>query len=225
VRIEEAEYIGETLAALETRSISPVLNLGSSTEQFRQTTKPHIHKHVFQPLLDRHVSVVHADLKAERGVDISGNIFAEDTQARLRLVQPRLIMCCNMFEHVKDRIALSQAIDGLAGKGDYVLVSVPYSYPLHLDPIDTYFRPSPEQLCRLFPNFRLLQGKIIDSTTYLQDIALNARRGEELLKLGKRLITFFYPFYPPGEWRRRHHRLSWLFRRYKITVVLLRKDL
>ena len=66
------------------------------------------------------------------------------------------MMACNILEHIpQDRFdAFVSALDSIVRPGACLAISVPYSYPLHLDPIDSYFRPSPDELALMFELMR-----------------------------------------------------------------------
>src|SRR5690242_14926952 len=97
---DEANTIGRLLNSLPADSISPVVNLGSSTRVFREVYQPFISELLFQPLASRGVSIVHADIKPDDGVDIVGDIDDPSFQARLRETGARLVLCSNMLEHI-----------------------------------------------------------------------------------------------------------------------------
>jgi SAM-dependent methyltransferase len=223
MRRSEARQVGGILAELPVDAISPCLNLGSSTRHFREIYQPHIHEYLFRPLEMRAVHVVHADLKEDDGVDIAGDIYDPETIEKIRTVDPHLVLCCNMFEHVTDREHLATSIDALVKPGGYVLLTVPFSYPLHYDPIDTYFRPSPEELAALFPNFHMVRSLIVSDATYLQDL----RRKHSLAGLLRHFLRsglkFFAVWQGKRKWLGHFHRYLWLLRPYKETVVLLQK--
>lgn len=224
MRTGEARHIGKLLDELPARDISPCLNLGSATREFRETDQPHIDEYLFRPLGKRAVKVVHADLKEDEGVDIAGDIYDLSIHEKIHSLGPRLILCCNMFEHVTDRARLAALLTNLTPEGGYVLLTVPFSYPLHYDPIDTYFRPSPEELATLFPNFHKVDSIILSDTTYLQDL----RRANNLTGLlghfGKSLLKFAAIWRGKQKWLSHLHRYFWLFRPYKVTLLLLRKN-
>lgn len=210
MRPEEAQWIGNFLATA--RDISPVLELGSSTLSFRTKEKPHIDKFVHAPLREKGVKVVTTDLKEGDGIDISGNFYEPHIEAKLRAIGAKSILCCNIFEHIEDRTVFAAKCDSLLPAGGFLVVTVPYSYPLHLDPIDTYFRPGPAGIAALFPSYRVVQEGVIESsdpfdpTEFLLAIAKSALLRGGLLKTKARL-----------------HRLLWSFRPYKISAVVLQK--
>ena len=47
----------------------------------------------------------------------------------------------------------------------WLIVTVPFSYPYHRDPIDTMYRPSPSELSQLFAGARMLDGTILGAGT------------------------------------------------------------
>ncbi|MFY0534931.1 hypothetical protein [Nannocystis pusilla] len=134
------------------RGAVPLLNLGSSDLHFRTEVQPWIDREVFAPLRARGAAIVHSDLKTLPGVDIAADALSEAGLSRLRAVGARAILCCNMLEHVTDRAALAERLAALVPAGGLLVVTVPFSYPYHPDPIDTYYRPDPEDMSReLFP--------------------------------------------------------------------------
>lgn len=223
MRVSEAKYIREILGKIESNLLSPCIDLGSSTSHFRKIIKPHIEQQIMAPLESRGVQVIHSDLKVGEGVDLPGDIFESTTQSEIKLIQPKLILCCNMLEHVQNLKEIVNILSSLLPVNGFLLVSVPHSYPIHMDPIDTYFRPTPEEVSQLFTEFICVESSIVASSSYLQDILSGANSLVHLKKLAKKLITCFNPFYGRKEWKRRHHRLFWLFRQYRITVILLKK--
>ena len=61
----------------------------------------------------------------------------------------KCVLCCNILEHVADREAFARVCDQILSPGGTIVVSVPQSYPLHMDPIDTYYRPMPAEIAQL----------------------------------------------------------------------------
>ena len=80
---DESVWIGTALLNLnKNNTLSPLLNVGSSTKQFREVEQKCIHENIFAPLEKGGVVVHHLDMKKEDGVDIVGDltvaIFAND---------------------------------------------------------------------------------------------------------------------------------------------------
>lgn len=220
MRPEEAQWVGEVLARLGAERISPVLELGSSTLAFRTVEKPHIDRLVHAPLRALGVKVVHCDLKAEPGVDISGDIYDPAVREAVKAVGARCVLCCNILEHLTDREAFIRTCDEVLSPGGVLVLTVPYSYPLHLDPIDTYYRPTPEALRALLPGYALVEAKVIRSGSHLSDLR---ERGGAVREL---LATLWRSLVLRGGVARtqaRLHRLGWLFRPYLMSAVVLEK--
>lgn len=149
---DEAAWLGALLADLPDDAF-PLLNLASGTRHFRRVQQPFIHELVFQPLAQRGVKVIHADLKKDEGVDVSFD-FTDDME-RKRLVEDvgeaHTVVCCNMLEHLA--ISPQEAADHLIELvriGGYLVLTVPRRYGYHPDPIDNGYRPTPQQLGGLF---------------------------------------------------------------------------
>jgi hypothetical protein len=113
MRPAEARWIAAQLADLPREQISPLVNIGSSTAEFRQVRQPHIESLIFAPLRDRGVEVIHTDLKPEAGVDIAGDLGDPAVQAELRARRPRAALTSNLLEHVTRPAELAQAIGAL----------------------------------------------------------------------------------------------------------------
>lgn len=64
--------------------------------------KPHIHREIFAALESRRVQVLHMDLKADDGVNIVGDIYDPAFQEEIRRIGAKLLMCCNILEHLQD---------------------------------------------------------------------------------------------------------------------------
>lgn len=218
MRREEAAWIGEALAQIAPEALSPLLEVGSSTGHFRRVVQPHIDTLIHAPLRARGVRVVHADLREGEGIDIAGDIYDPVVFERLRAVGANSVLCCNMFEHVVDRALLASRLQELAA-GRHLIVTVPYSYPIHLDPIDTYFRPSPEGIAALFPGSTAIASAIIESDSYGAEMTARGGRARRLLTQARHLLAVWVG---PRRWVARNHRLLWLTRPYRISAVVLR---
>jgi len=95
---------------------------------------------------------------------------------------------------------------------------VPYSYPYHADPIDTLYRPSPKELCALFPGYEVLEARTIESESYGDEFVAGGP-----FRMMRKVLRMFFPFVRPKRWFSHAHRMLWLFRPYKLSGVVLRK--
>src|SRR4051812_32056880 len=218
MRRQEAAWVGEKLHTLACPHV--VLNIGSGSKRFREVSKPYINGEIFDPLTRRGAAVVHADLKAGEGVDIGGDLFDAGVQARLRELHPQTVLACNIFEHLtKDcRERFPAVLDALVPAGGVLVITVPYSYPYHADPIDTLYRPCPEELCACFPGYEVLYAQVIRSESYGQEFVAGGPA-----RMVRKVLRMFFPFVRPKRWLSHAHRMLWLFRPYELTGVVLRK--
>ncbi|QIK79266.1 hypothetical protein G7077_10510 [Sphingomonas piscis] len=212
MRIEEAQVVADWVRDLALPAGSVCLNIGSSTEAFRRSMQPHVGL-LFDQLQEAGLRIVHCDMKRADGVDEVGDVLDPAFQDRLRRYDADLLICSNLLEHLVDPAPFAEACASLVKPGGWALVTVPYSYPYHADPIDTMFRPSPEELVRLFRGWEIERGQILDCGHF--------RPGRQALinHLGRVAM----PFYRRDRWWPMAHRLLWLFRRYRQTVLLARK--
>ncbi len=152
----EAAWLGRRLGEIAIRDLSPMLSVGSGTKAFRAAFQPWIESDVYGPLGERGVTVLHHEMFAAPGVDVVGDLGDPDVRDHLRQLGVRSVMCLNVFEHVLDREGLADALVGCLPRGGIAVVTVPRRFPYHADPIDTLFRPTAEELGRLFRGIELV---------------------------------------------------------------------
>lgn len=219
MRIEEAQRIFDVTSSLPAGDTRICLNLGSSTSHFRTNVQPHISTALLDPLTRMGWKIINCDLKEAPGVDLIGDIYNPEYRARLRDINPSVVLCSNLLEHLENPKRFAELIADFAPPKCYVVVTVPSSYPYHPDPIDTYLRPTPRELASLFPNWEVLIAETVVSTSYLQDLR---SKGQWKWRLFINLLYALLPFYRPMHWKSKAHRLLWLFRPYKVALCVLR---
>ncbi len=198
---EESVWIRGVYDKLDPNRIKKVGNLGSSSLEFRTRIQPHIHTNIIKPLQDKGIDAINIDLKKESGVDVIGDIttpeFGTDFQNQFDL-----ILCTNLLEHVMDiNLVINNLVQATRNNG-YILLTVPYKYKLHLDPIDNGFRPTPNQIADLFvgTDYRIVNSQII---------SINNNK-EYKIKKSKLPL-----------WGYRERVLYYLGKRYKVSGILL----
>ena len=223
----EAQAIARVLGNFPADHLSPLVEIGSSAGNLRLMTKPYIEKvekELHQPLRKRGVRIVTCDIKKGVGIDISDDVFDPMVQQQIRDINPRGLLCCNILEHVEDRNGFAGICSSLLQHDGILVVSAPYDFPYHEDPIDTLFRPSPEELAALFPGFSICYQEIVQDLTYWQDLISKGAFHTFIILVG-RLVKHGIPFRGLERWKRFNHRLLWLFRTYKVSVVVLQKQM
>ena len=220
LRLEAAE-LARLLTRFPAEALSPCLNLGSGTRTFREAQQPYIQKLLFEPLARHGIHIIHSDLKAGDGVDVSGNVFDPGVQARLRQLAPKSVICSNMLEHVRDREGLAAVCRSLLAPGGVIAVTVPRSYPYHSDPIDTLYRPTPEEIAGLFAEFVLRYRHVVSDGSFREQ--LRKARGGFAVGVSKWGLRLLSPFYRPRAWLSYVHSTLWLWRPYQVSVAVLQK--
>ncbi|MBL0946733.1 hypothetical protein [Brevundimonas sp.] len=211
MRVSEAKWIRGALKGID----GPILNLGSSTKTFREDLKPHIDREVFSPLRADGVEVVHADMKQAPGVDLVGDITDPVYQEQLVARHFRAILVSNLLEHVRDPGIVADACRRILPEGGLICVTGPYRYPYHADPIDTMYRPTPEEFASLFKG-ELVVGEIIDGGTLRDDVR---SLPHYLAQSGWRILN--WPRRPKAA-RARASALTYLFRPFEISCAVIR---
>jgi hypothetical protein len=212
---QEAQWLADRLHALPPAAVSPLLNVGSGARRLRERTQPYIQDVVFGPQAARGVRVIHNDHRPKGGVDLVADIFDDADLPRMTAVGARAIVCSNVHEHVRDPAELSRRLIALLPSGGYLLVTVPHSYPYHDNPIDTMYRPSPEELGALHPGAVVVEQALVTAGTYRDTVRADPLR-------------VFYDVYDQTSVLLRtrssqHLRLRWWSRPYSVSCVLLRK--
>ncbi len=220
MRIEEARAIARWIRELDLPRGSVCLNLGSSTGKFRREAQPHIHTELFAPLEEAGLVVVHCDAKDAEGVDEVGDLLDSAFRAKLRSHNAKLILCCNLLEHLEAPDAFARACGDLVRSGGHGIFSVPYSYPYHPDPLDNMLRPSPSELSGMLPGWVSLREEVIRGGNHWTDLRAT---GRPMVNLMRHVARVAMPFYRRSHWRHIAHRLLWLYRPFKSSVVLVRR--
>lgn len=215
--IEEAQWLGRSVIALDPEAAFPLLDVGSSTSHFREHEQPWIDQYIFAPLRDKGLPVAHLDCKHAPGVDLVGDLGDPAFRKQLGSSGWRSVLCSNLLEHVSDPREVAHSLTDVVQSGGFLFISTPYRYPLHLDPIDNRFRPNPEELHQVFPGTRLVDHSVVLSHTYLQYLVANPTYSA---KAAARLML---PFYKPRGWVSAMAHIPWMFRHFQATCVVLQK--
>jgi SAM-dependent methyltransferase len=160
---EESLWIKTAIQKLKpVNGSNEVANIGSSTDHFRRVIQPHIHNNIIDTLLASGWKVFNVDMKKEHGVDLVADVtkkdFAQPFKDRFALT-----ICTNLLEHVEDIKLVTKNLVDITRSGGHILITVPYKYKIHLDPIDNGFRPTPQQIVDLFKDVAeyIIDSKII----------------------------------------------------------------
>jgi SAM-dependent methyltransferase len=199
---------------------SVCLNIGSSTKAFREEMQPHVAARFVRPLEQDGIRFVHCDMKQAEGVDEVGDILDPDFRGRLQRYGASLLVCSNLLEHLTEPRKFASACGELVKDGGFGLFSVPHSYPYHPDPIDTMLRLTPAELAAMLPDWTVVRSAELTAGNYWRDLHDS---GEGWSRLLRQIARVALPFYRPSQWRANASRLSWLFRRYRVSIVLLQK--
>lgn len=145
---EETLWIRAALGQTVTEPLD-VLDVGASTLTFRTQVQPHISENVHTPLVERGCAVRFLDIKADEGVDIVADLTQKNLPPSVFSRRYDLVICCNILEHVADRDTFMANLVRLAKQDGKLLITVPQRYPWHADPIDTMYRPTPDEIAAL----------------------------------------------------------------------------
>lgn len=206
------------MGRLGVAAASPILNIGSSTLDFRTREQPWIEQQLIEPLRQAGGRIINIDIKAAPGVDLTADISRPEDLERVAALGGRSAMLCNLLEHVEDPAALLQCALRTVPVGGHLVITVPRSYPYHRDPIDTLFRPTPDEVAALAPNATMVDAAVLDTGYYWGKL-----KTRPWLIL-RPILRFPFPMFGWTRWKRSMGKLYWLFRPYQHTAVVLRRD-
>ncbi len=209
--------MGRQISQMEPSAVFPLCNVGSSTEHFRKRGQPWIDEHIFRPLEERGLSVVHVDAKGGPGVDLVGDLSDHRFLKELSEMDFKSVLCSNLLEHLPNRQEVARVLTSIVPLGGFLFVSCPFRYPFHADPIDTMFRPDVKGIAAVFPGATVVSGEIVTGGTYWDYLT---RSPSEFLVSAIRLLL---PFYKPIGWLSLVGHLPWMGRNFQATCVVLRK--
>jgi Methyltransferase domain len=210
----EAIWLERLMRQWEPERLSPLLNVGSGTGSYRRITQPWSESCLFGPLRERGVRVVHLDAREGDGIDVQADILVEADRPKIMAINAKAILCCSVLEHVRDPKAFARRCIEIVGPGGLIFVTVPRSYPHHRDPIDTMYRPTPDELAALFGAAVMLKGEIFDSRESYRG---QVRRRPWLLL--RHLLRLPFPFVGFEGWKRSMSKLYWLAHNYRMTAA------
>lgn len=160
---EESLWIKHAFQKLKpVAGAADVANIGSSTAHFRKVIQPHIHNNIIDSLQKSGWNIFNVDLKSEDGVDLVADVtspsFSHPYKDRFAIT-----ICTNLLEHVEDIPLVVKNLVNITRGDGHILITVPYKYKLHYDPIDNGFRPTPQEIVNLFGEVaeHVIDSKII----------------------------------------------------------------
>ena len=214
----EAKWLSSRIGSMAPEDIFPLCDVGSSTAEYREQVQPWIDSYIFRPIRERGGSVKHIDIKAAPGIDLVGDLSDSTFLKRLAGMEFRSVICANLLEQVTNREEIAAVIKGIVPPGGFLFITCPYRYPVHLDPIDTRYRPTVAELAGLFPGTTLVEGETVTNGTYWDAISGSP------LTVVKTALRLLVPFYHYRNWITNINHLPWLRRHFQVTCVVLRKD-
>lgn len=207
----EAAWIGQKLAKIPAGELSPLVDIGASS------AKPWIDELICAPLRARGVEIVHLNIVDRPGVDLVADILTDEGFAKVAALKPRMVLCCNVLEHVEDAGSFARrCVDLLTAQGR-LLVTVPRAYPHHRAPIDTMFRPTPEEVAALIPEAEMTHSALLPMGYYWDEI----RRRPWILS--RQILRAPFPFLGWRKYKRTMSKLRFLVSPYMVTFAVFEK--
>lgn len=213
MRLEESLKIQNIIK--KHRAYKNIINLGSGNVEQLMKTKPWVSKNVFDLLKKQKAKILHVDAENFPGVDIVQDLSQPNSLSFCdKLEGSKLFILANILEHIpkKAHAALLNKIYSKMKSNNGLIITVPYDYPYHADPIDTMYRPSPNELKKLLP-LKWLEGEILSAGSYKEEF-----RQMNVFKKIRKLLKPLWIFQKPTKCLE-SHRLFYLFKKYQMTIV------
>lgn len=207
----EAAWIGLRLAKIPAEQLSPLIDIGASAE------KPWAEELIFAPLRARGVKIVHLNIVERPEVDLIADILTDEGFARAAALRPRTVLCCNVLEHVEDPGLFARRCFDLLEPGGRLLVTVPKAYPHHRCPIDTMFRPTPDEIAALVPEAEMTHSALLPMGYYWDEV----RKRPWILS--RQILRAPFPFLGWARWKRTMSKLRYLVSPYMVSFALLER--
>ena len=215
--IKESQWLASAVQDLDLQPGCKILNFGSKNKAALKY-QPYIEENLYNPLKTKGLKIINFDLFPGEGIDIHGDIFDDGIFRSLKNKSISAIFLFNVLEHVKDIKSICNKVESLIARGRYILISVPYKYPRHFDPIDNMFRPTPVEIKELFTNCEEVRSEIVKDFGYSYYLKTNRLVA---LKFLFRLMT---PFYKLNVWRNTIiTKLKYLNVDFEISCLVLKK--
>jgi len=216
--VEEAKWIREQLINSFKKEDFPILNLGSSTEEFRTKSQKHIQNEIFSYLEKNNFKVIHCDIKKSNGIDIVGDINNKKFREKIKKLNIKSVICSNLLEHVSNPLEICKSINEILPKNGKLILTTPYQFPFHKDPIDTMFRPTINDLKVMFKEFDMISEKLVVSKNNFFKILKSNKKYFFLM-----ILRWLIPFYKFSEWKLFVKDLFEMNKNFSASCVLLFK--
>ena len=148
-----------------------IINLGSGNVEQLKKTKPWVSKNVFDLLKKQKAKILHVDAENFPSVDIVQDLSQPNSLSFCdKLKGSRLFILANVLEHIpkKAHAEFLKKIYSKMKSKDGLIITVPYDYPYHADPIDTMYRPTPHDLQALLP-LTWIESEIVTAGSYREE--------------------------------------------------------
>lgn len=146
--LEEALLIGRILDRIP--APDNVIDIGSSTHEYRTKIQPHIDRYIFKPLREKGAKITYLDVRHGDGIDIVADISSRSFRLHHEY---DLVICANMLYLCRDIKTSVSNMSSLVREDGYLIVSVPSVFPYHDAPFDTLRRFKPDDLHDLFRHY------------------------------------------------------------------------
>ena len=217
MQVLESQWLGRRLEAASDAELFPLLDIGSSTLEYRTVDQPYIQENVFGPLERRGGRIWFTDIKAAPGVDHVGDLLDPTFVRRLAGLGVKSATVFNILHHVTDRAAFCRSVQSIVRPGGLLFLSGPHRYPRHFDPIDSMFRPDVAEVVALFPGAQVVDSAILDAGNWR-----TWNPHERGRTLPRTLVRACMPFYRPRKWLEVAAQVPYVVKHIKTWAVVLR---
>lgn len=223
----ESLWIKQFLPTIIGEDAFPILNIGSSTSQYRKITQPHVQENIFSHFTDEKSQVIHLDMKADEGVDLVGNLYDPRFLQKIKNLKVKTIFCNNILMYLDgdSRRKLSEIFYTIIPEGGYLLISNSHIFPAAPDPKEEYYREGAMEMYKNhFSKFKLIAAEDVeDDLTHFND--LKQKPKFLLLKLFVAFFLITARTYKLKDWKfMKEFYTKNLHKNYSAACLFLQKD-
>jgi len=145
--IKEEAIVIRKLITKYLRQAKSVLDIGSSTLEYRTVKQPYIDEIIFKPMRQEGTTIHYLDIINGEGIDIVADISSKSFNLPKEY---DLVICGNTLHLCSDIKTSIRNISSTVHRDGYLIITAPLVFPYHDGPLDHCYRFSPNELVALF---------------------------------------------------------------------------
>lgn len=226
--LNESIWIKEKLKVVINAKAFHILNVGSSTLEYRTKFQPFIQQNIFSQIPNEKKNVIHLDMKAAAGVDLVGDLYDDQFLEKVKQLRIKSILCNNLLMYLDSslRNKLAQIFFELLPADGFLIVTNSHIFPAAPDPKEAYYRADPEEMYQEhFGKFQMVSSQIVEDEESHQ-IHLSKQSLRFRLKKDVAFLLLQAPKFSNADWQFWwHYHTQLRHKKYSASCLFLKKPL